>query len=298
MTERTYYWSDYDSSSWDEPDLMVDGNEETYAYVTEIVPAIQINSTNTCLGNDLGTITKVEIRAKVYADSAETIWLLPLFGGEASGGYKACPVTDTPAWSDWHDITTDNNAPEEWAWSDVQELWIHVIAGQGYYVTYFCAKLEVRVTYTLAGPETHTPSDTAKASDTPAFKAKIPLSDIAKASDSLDLKAKLPLIDTAKASDSPAFKPKIPLSDTAKASDSLDLKAKQPFSDVAKAHDSIAFKVSIGIVDTARAHDSFFPDKLSLTDVAKAHDSVTFSMFIEIETPTDDVQIFRNDLSL
>jgi len=131
-----------------------------------------------------------------------------------------------------------------------------------------------------AGPETHTPGDTAKATDSPAFKLGIPLSDIAKASDS------------------PAFKPKIPLSDTAKASDELTTKAGSVLSDIAKASDSIVFKVFHEISDTARAQDAFFPDKLTLSDVAKAHDSVTFSMFIKIETPTDDVQIFRNDLSL
>ena len=113
-------------------------------------------------------------------------------------------------------------------------------------------------TYTEpGGEETHDPSDTAKASDSLAFKPGIPLS------------------DTAKASDIPAFKPGIPLSDLAKASD------------------SIAFKVFHGISDTAKAQDIIFPDKLTLTDTAKANDSVTYSITVVIATPTENVNIYR-----
>ena len=186
----------------------------------------------------------------------------------------------------------------------------------------------------VGGPETHTPSDTAKATDSPEFKAKSPLSDLAKASDSPKFKAEIPLSDTAKASDSMAFKPGILLSDLAKASEMVKFKAKSPFndtakatdspefkaksplsdlakasdsptfkpgiplSDLAKASDSVTFKVFHSINDVARAQDIIFPDKLTLTDIAKANDSVTYRSFVDIETPTDDIQIFRNDLSL
>lgn len=69
-------------------------------------------------------------------------------------------------------------------------------------------------------------------------------------------------------------------------------------SDTAKTSDSIAFKIFHKIFDTAKAQNIFFPNKFTLTDVAKTSDSVTYSFIKGIETPTDDVQIFRNDLSL
>jgi len=200
----------------------------------------------------------------------------------------------------------------------------------------------VYCSYTEEGEEeTHTPSDTAKASDSLAFRPGIPLSDTAKASDGLTIKAgsvlgdtakasdiiafikdhKEALSDTAKASDSPAFKPKIPLSDlakasdliefikihgetlvdTAKASDELTTIAKSVLGDTAKASDIIAFikDHKEALSDTAKAIDApAFKAKIPLSDTAKANDSVEFSYISGIETPTDDVQIFRNDLSL
>jgi len=46
--------------------------------------------------------------------------------------------------------------------------------------------------------------------------------------------------------------------------------------------------------DTAKASDSLdFKASMPLSDTAKAHDSVTFSMIIGIETPTENVNIYR-----
>lgn len=126
-----------------------------------------------------------------------------------------------------------------------------------------------------AGPETHTPSDTAKASDSIATKVSNPLSDLAKANDNV------------------AVKTGIPISDTAKATDSIETKVGAPLSDLAKASDSVSFKASISISDNAHASDVIFPNKLTLTDIASANDSVTFSMISVLSAPTENIMIIR-----
>jgi len=316
---------------------------------------------------------------------------LTSYGLSASTTYAIvvrAPNGDSSNYAGWR--TVSPGASYEggfYAWSSNSgSSWLHSTAVDFMFEEYGTAG---------GGPETHTPSDTAKASDSPAFKPGIPLSDTAKASDGLttiaksvlgdtakasdapQFKAQIPLTDTAKASDSPAFKPGIPISDTAKASDALTIKAssvlediakasdfidfimdhkqdlsdtakasdalttkalsiledtakasdsvefreftghliedtakasdfiafimdhKQDLSDTAKASDALVIKVSSILEDTSKASDLVvFKPGVVLIDTAKASDSVEFTYIAGIETPTDDVQIFRNDLSL
>jgi len=99
--------------------------------------------------------------------------------------------------------------------------------------------------------------------------------------------------DTAKASDSPAFKVSEPFSDSPHATDSPAFKVSEPFSDTAKATDSIAFKVFHAVNDSAHATDYIFPDHLTLEDSAHATVSVSYSYEDVIATPTENVNIYR-----
>lgn len=168
------------------------------------------------------------------------------------------------------------------------------------------------------GVEPHTPSDTAKASDTRSFKPGFKKSDTASASDIIISSADKILGDNAKALDQPSFKPKIPISDNAKASDFVSfVKAKHISlndtakasdfvsfnysgiethypTDTAKASDSISFKVFVGLEDNAKASDSlsFVKGKhISIGDTAKASDLVSFAH--PITTPSENIVIGR-----
>ena len=67
--EVTYYFDGYDSGlAWTrEPQYMVDNNTANYAKINyeNASEETQLNNSNTCPGTNLGTITKVEIRANV-----------------------------------------------------------------------------------------------------------------------------------------------------------------------------------------------------------------------------------------
>lgn len=127
------------------PENMVDGNIETFAETTGEFPLNQQDlNTNTCPGTDLGTITKVELRFHGYASniwSEETKIILDSLGEE-----HAETLTTSPAWSSWFDITNDPGAPSPWTWEDVQALECEVVSGSDE-VTYYCSKVEIRVTY-------------------------------------------------------------------------------------------------------------------------------------------------------
>lgn len=85
-----------------------------------------------------------------------------------------------------------------------------------YSITMDCYNLDIQE---AAG--THTPSDTARASDALIFKAEVPIADTAKASDSLSFfkGLRFSIGDTAKASDDLTFAAEIDIADVAKASD-------------------------------------------------------------------------------
>ena len=67
MAEVTYYFDNVGSPVWDQHTKMVDNNLLTFGFTNDS-HEIQTIITNTCPGTDLGTITKVELRAYGYGD--------------------------------------------------------------------------------------------------------------------------------------------------------------------------------------------------------------------------------------
>jgi hypothetical protein len=138
----TYYFNAHDVTDvWKtNPDNMTDG----------------LNNSNTCLGEDLGAVANVTLRAYGWQDGGdEVLYLRPVFGGTIDGAdYPTggwTPPTDeaSVAWSPYQNITNDANAPATWSWSDVQELDVDVVfVAAGAAKTMYIAKVEIVVTYT------------------------------------------------------------------------------------------------------------------------------------------------------
>ncbi|GAG68440.1 unnamed protein product, partial [marine sediment metagenome] len=105
MAEVIYYWVTVYESVWDTEEDMVDGDEETYASTGDTL-ATQENTETTCPSTDLGTITKVEVRARGYIETEleevydDTI-ILQAYDHLHDNWLDEHEwlITDTPAWS-------------------------------------------------------------------------------------------------------------------------------------------------------------------------------------------------------
>jgi len=153
-TEKTvwFYFDNYDQFHfyWSDPGEMVDGDPDDYAFTTTDGQEELCNSIN-CSGYGSGTIMGVDIAVKgYYTRSYRDIILQPRFGEDLWGDNHI--FDDVPAnsgdWSDWFDVTDDNNTHEWWTWSNVQDLDVKVIAGtDGTAFDLFCSMVKIRVTY-------------------------------------------------------------------------------------------------------------------------------------------------------
>jgi hypothetical protein len=152
-SEIVYYFNGYDTNeTWSSnPSYMVDGNTSNYASTT-LNDDVEFCDNNTCPGNDLGIISKVELRVYgYYSGSPGDIILRPVFNGTNDGFNHSTRITSSPNWSYWVDITNDHPGPGQpsvWAWSDVDTLGCDVEAEMGMGMcTFYCSKVEVRITY-------------------------------------------------------------------------------------------------------------------------------------------------------
>lgn len=145
MAEVTYYFNSKSSDWENNPGNMIDGDIDTDASST-ILDQIQTLNGNTCAGTDLGTITKVEIRAHGWiSGGAGQVRGTPVFGGVDDGDEHNFDFF-AEAWSSYVDITSDTNAPDWSVWTQIQNLDCDVKAlpAGG---TPFVSKVEIRVTY-------------------------------------------------------------------------------------------------------------------------------------------------------
>ena len=147
----TYYFDAYDSGGeeWEtNPANMVDG-ETTSRAQTVINGDVELLTGNTCDETDLGTITKVEIRAsvRVLNNTDDYINLRPVFSG-GDGDDHDVGHHSFHSWSDYLDITSDTNAPATWSWANVQALDCDVECVFGMFGGW-CGMVEIRVTYTV-----------------------------------------------------------------------------------------------------------------------------------------------------
>lgn len=148
---ETFYFNAYSAGeAWaNNPGNMVDGNAGTWAYDT--VQGTQALTGNTCSGG-VNVITKIEIRAYVKGDNIvgnpPDVILRPIFTAGDGSSFEHYNAVGTAHWTEWYDITTDENSPESWTWTDVQNLKCDieskcpVIMG----AKTQCAKVEMRVT--------------------------------------------------------------------------------------------------------------------------------------------------------
>jgi len=149
-SEVVYYYNTYKLEGWQYyPDLMIDEDGGTFAFETN-VNVVEFLFENTCSGEDLGTISKVEIRAYGFYDwgaGDNDIILTPVFNSDDGDDHEFnCGVY--PQWSVWFDITSDTNAPKSWSWEDVQALHCNVISDDdSEEFTLYCDMVQIRVTY-------------------------------------------------------------------------------------------------------------------------------------------------------
>ena len=153
-SEITFYFDDYDSGGevWtSNPSYMTDGSMSNYAS-TQIVGDVELCDNNTCPGDILGVISKVEIRAYgYYSMSQRDIYLRPVFNGTTDGSNNTFTTESTPSWSRWFDITNDGcrpSYPAVWTWVEIRDLDCDVESENLFgFWTLYCSKVEVRVTY-------------------------------------------------------------------------------------------------------------------------------------------------------
>lgn len=147
MAEVTYYYDIRGEAVWTNANYMVDNSLTTYGYTASDGTVQQFNATD-CLGTDLGTITKVELRVYGYGDGDDRIDLA--FIADLSTQYQLT-MPSSPGWSAYVNVTDDPNIGG-WTWSQVRE---HT-AGEWLLLEYdkvvtedtiYCAKVEIRVTY-------------------------------------------------------------------------------------------------------------------------------------------------------
>jgi len=153
MAEVTYYFNDYNIGWIQSPENMVDGDIGIYA-ATNYSNDIEGMPSNTCPGDELGTILKVELRAYGYGDGNDKIVLQPLFGiGRLGDNYPTVPGT-SPGWTAYVDITNDSQAPPSWTFAAIQNGGDWYLKGYAKFVkagklnAMYCSKVEIRVTYT------------------------------------------------------------------------------------------------------------------------------------------------------
>ncbi|MBA7704537.1 hypothetical protein ES703_113351 [subsurface metagenome] len=147
MAEVTYYFNARGDVVWTDPDNIVDNNLETFGY-TNVNGQAQVLNGNSCLGTDLGKITKVELRLFGKGDGDDKIVITPVFSAGDGDPHDTVPVVSPGDWTPYVDITNDTNAPDWSLWSHIQTLDCKLtFGGVGKKNTVYAAKVEIRVTY-------------------------------------------------------------------------------------------------------------------------------------------------------
>lgn len=140
MGEVTYYYTGHDLLiKWqNDPGYMIDNLLTTYASTT-VDGNGEFLTSNTSLGTDLGTITKVEFHAYGYGDGDDNINIRPVILDHLA------IMPSSAGWSAYVDVTAD----QSWTWDAIKNETIEIVyAKVAKANTIYCAKVEVRVTYT------------------------------------------------------------------------------------------------------------------------------------------------------
>lgn len=153
MATVTYYFNTYDAEgeAWDtDPENMSDGSIETFATTTDGADSHDLLSTNADADPNLGTIETVEYRVYGYGSTElDRLSCQPIYVGSGDGTAHEFQLTTSGAWTDYVDITEDDNALD-WAWTDFAinvNMRLMAPDSSSENLTYV-AKVELRVTYT------------------------------------------------------------------------------------------------------------------------------------------------------
>lgn len=125
MATVTYYFDGYDAGEcwFSNPANLCDGDDNAWSTALGVILDVQSLNSNTCDGSNLGSITKVEIRERLLAGTADKGGTVrPEFAGGDGDNHLFVPATFNPEWSSWFDITSDTNAPANWTWGNVKDL--------------------------------------------------------------------------------------------------------------------------------------------------------------------------------
>ncbi len=148
MAEVTYYFNSRWTGNWTNPDNMIDGDIDLPSTLFCSICKSPLDG-NTCPGTDLGTITKVEVRAYRYGDGDDGLQVFVNYFGSVYMSTGLSTPGTSPAWGPWRNITSKFGAPSPWTWGDVITVDCKVekrtrARGRPLY----CAKVEIRVTST------------------------------------------------------------------------------------------------------------------------------------------------------
>jgi hypothetical protein len=155
MADVTYYYDAKGTADWTtNPEYMFDNILTNYASTTLNGDTNGSHATdgNTCPGTDLGTITKVELRAYGYGDGTDECDLTPFWPVVGSGDGHDVVMPSSPGWGAYVDITNDTNHPDWTSWTHIQDTgFVARMDDVGKGGTMYVSKVEIRVTYTTAG---------------------------------------------------------------------------------------------------------------------------------------------------
>jgi len=105
--QEIYHFNSHDNKEYwaNNPSYMVDGSTSNFAS-TSVDGQVELCNGNTCPGEDLGTISKVELRVHgYYSGDQRDIIFRPVFDGVIDGSDYYYQATTTPSWSQWFEIT-------------------------------------------------------------------------------------------------------------------------------------------------------------------------------------------------
>lgn len=155
MTTTLFYFNSRNpGEQWaGNPQNMVDGDSDTYA-ACSTDDQVQALITNTCVGEYLGIISKVEIGVHGNTVNDDELIVRPVFGGttDCDGSYVHNP-DNVGITTHWDDITADANGPITWSWNDIVDLDCDLEYQQvgGFAAQTIVSIVYIRVTHTPVG---------------------------------------------------------------------------------------------------------------------------------------------------
>jgi len=153
-----YYFDDYLSSDWNNPDNLVDGDDDRYSDSGEDGDEFALDENSYPGVGEGDDITKVEFRACGKQIDGAKVDLVPIFSSGNPGDTRTFLPDSVKSYSDWYDITNDKAAPRDWAWDDIALLNLEGTSDLSSGRKVELSIIEIRVTYTVEEEEPEPPT--------------------------------------------------------------------------------------------------------------------------------------------